>query len=83
MPILNAAGPWTWHFRDRDSEGFYWVTSSDNGRTRLRIYEEDSGFILEITLYPSDTRTMTREALRDIVGRRLLPSIGARNIREV
>ena len=83
LPVLNSVGPWIWHFRDSDSEGFYLITSSDEGKTKLRIIEESPGYLLEITFYPTDTRPASRETLDDVLLKKLLPAIGAHQIRAV
>jgi hypothetical protein len=83
LPLVNAVGPWVWHFRDSDSEGFYLTTSADQGKTRLRISEHGAGYLFEITLYPSEQRALARDALHEIVRHKILPAIHATEVRAI
>ena len=81
LPILNAAGPWKWQFRDSDTKGFYLVADTGPDLPSVRIFEDPSPYIIHIRRWPDGPPALSRAALRDLLVDQLLPAVHARHVR--
>jgi hypothetical protein len=80
---LNSVGPWTWTLRDSDEHGAYLLARPDNSYTKVRLIGEAPPDYQLVTTYdPRGIETpVPLERIHDMILDRLLPAIGARNVR--
>ncbi|HJQ60435.1 MAG TPA: hypothetical protein VJ890_26250 [Vineibacter sp.] len=81
---LNELGPWQWIERDSHWYGDYMSTMPEPHKVMLKIFKERDGFVIQFgNRYRgvADADPEDYRALRETIFSRLLPSIGARDIR--
>lgn len=77
VTVLDRDGPWQWTLRDNEHWGDYLWTRAENATVRL--VEETDHFGLDIKFEDDDAARF--DVLIDTLLTRVLPSIGARDVR--
>ena len=76
---LVELGPWTWRGTESDTYGDYLSTNPDR-RSWIKIFDRRDHWVVQLGALEGSS--VTREQLeRDLLDR-ILPAVGARNLRE-